>query len=225
MNELNGYHLNEWTIEDLDKSAKFGLPALDNPNDLICGGMVDEDGFMAGAFSSTVKKKQNGINESLLPSIMRVTINDGGGYTTGCLGASLAKKYMDDYHLCAVAKTLIPKHWNPRAGDRDVYFFVKTPYRSTDQDLKFDVLEARGLIPEFEIDAVDPQINSAGINGIDLTKFIAQQIPAIEIPKMVKSGEMKREADALLEKAKEDKKNKGTSTDLAHFQKIYPYSC
>jgi len=50
LNELNGYHLNEWTIEDLDKSAKFGLPALDNPDDLICGGMVDEDGFMAGAF-------------------------------------------------------------------------------------------------------------------------------------------------------------------------------
>jgi len=33
-------------------------------------------------------------------------------------------------------------------------------------------------------------------------------MPAIEITKMVKSGEMKSEADTLLEKAKEDKRDK-----------------
>ena len=210
LREPMGYHINEWSIEELEEWIKFGLPSPGNPNDLICGGAVDKDGFMGGAFSSEHKRKLHNINESLLPSLMYACELGGGGYTVGSHGDGLTRKYME-YHFCPIAKTLVPKKWSVKGGEKDVYFSVKSPYYYNDSEMNFDALEEKGLIPNFNIDAIDPSVNDAGICGIDLVKFVGQKIPSVHIPKMIKSGEFKHDADAILQEAKKwlREKNEG----------------
>lgn len=213
INERMGYHINEWSLEELDKTTKFGLPVPGNLDDLLCGGTVDDDGFMAGAFSSENKRKLHWINDHLLPTLMRATVNDGGGYLVGSFGDYLARIYMDQYHFIPVIKTLVPKEWdaNKKMGEKHVYFSVKAPFRSNDPELKFDTLEAKNLIPIIEIDAKD-RVEENGeicrISGIDLIKYIGQEIPTIKIPEMIKRGQVKNEADDILKSASKWMKGK-----------------
>jgi len=193
LNDENGYHLNPWTVEELAKTYLLGLPDSQSDEDLVCGISTDQDGFISAVFSHKEHKKRSCIQGSLLPSMMKASESEAGGYTLGCLGKELARIYMDKFRYFAVAKTGVPRHWNQK-HETDVYFMVKSTYIPSEQ-MKFDAVEH--LLPMY------PDVFE---HGIPILKYIGKNFSGAEIPKFVKSGEMLKEKDIILRetmKAKE----------------------
>jgi len=187
LNDPNGYHLNPWTVEELAATSLYGIEdTAGEGNLLVCGTSIDKTGFLAAGFKNQELARANRIGE-VLSSLLWVSEKEANGYMIGCLGKELARIYMDRYQYCAVAKTDVPPHWNPR-HETDVYYLVKADYDNS--AIKFD--HADPLLPKYQ--GVFEQ-------GIPVMRYIGKILGKASIASMVLSGELQRQRDDILRNA------------------------